>query len=59
VGFTAGSRGEVQGKGKTVIREEEIIVIIIKFNSILYFNLLNQQLQEPVTESTQKDEIYT
>jgi hypothetical protein len=28
-------------------------VIIIQFNSILYFNVLTQQLQEPITESAQ------
>jgi hypothetical protein len=28
-------------------------------NSILYFNVLTQQLQEPITESAQEDEIYT
>jgi hypothetical protein len=31
----------------------------IQFNSILYFNVLTQQLQEPITESAQEDEIYT
>jgi hypothetical protein len=30
-------------------------IIIIQFNSILYFNVLTQQLQEPVTESAQED----
>jgi hypothetical protein len=29
------------------------------FNSIIYFNVLTQQLQEPITESAQEDEIYT
>jgi hypothetical protein len=28
-------------------------------NSILYFNVLTQQLQEPITESAQEDKIYT
>jgi hypothetical protein len=32
---------------------------IIQFNSVLYFNVLTQQLQEPITESAQEDEIYT
>jgi hypothetical protein len=32
-----------------------IITIIIQFNSILYFNVLIQQLQEPITESAQED----
>jgi hypothetical protein len=27
----------------------------IQFNSILYFNVLTQQLQEPITESAQED----
>jgi uncharacterized membrane protein len=30
-----------------------IIIIIVQFNSILYFNVLTQQLQQPVTESAQ------
>jgi hypothetical protein len=29
--------------------------ITIQFNSILYFNVLTQQLQEPITESAQED----
>jgi small-conductance mechanosensitive channel len=28
---------------------------VIQFNSILYFNVLTQQLQEPITESAQVD----
>jgi hypothetical protein len=32
---------------------------LIQLNSILYFNVLTQQLQEPITESAQEDEIYT
>jgi hypothetical protein len=28
---------------------------IIQFNSILYFNVLTQQLQEPIAESAQED----
>jgi hypothetical protein len=31
----------------------------IQFNSVLYFNVLTQQSQEPITESTKEDEIYT
>jgi hypothetical protein len=31
----------------------------VPFYSILYFNLLTQQLQEPITESAQEDEIHT
>jgi hypothetical protein len=31
------------------------IIVIIQFNSILYFNVLTQQLQEPITESAQED----
>jgi hypothetical protein len=27
----------------------------IQINSILYFNVLTQQLQEPITESAQED----
>jgi hypothetical protein len=27
----------------------------IQFNSILYFNVLTRQLQEPITESAQED----
>jgi hypothetical protein len=27
--------------------------MIIQFNSMLYFNVLTQQLQEPITESAQ------
>jgi hypothetical protein len=33
--------------------------VIIISTSILYFNVLTQQIQEPITESTQEDEIYT
>jgi hypothetical protein len=29
--------------------------IVIQFNSVLYFNVLTQQLQEPITESAQED----
>jgi hypothetical protein len=36
-----------------------IIVIIINFNSIFYFNVLTQQLQEPISESAQEDKINT
>jgi hypothetical protein len=31
-------------------KQNEIIIIIIQFNSILYFNVLTQQLQEPYDE---------
>jgi hypothetical protein len=31
----------------------------IQFNAILYFNVLTQQLQEPIAEWAQEDEIYT
>jgi hypothetical protein len=30
-------------------------ILIIQFNSIIYFNVLTQQLQEPITESAQED----
>jgi hypothetical protein len=30
-------------------------IIIIQFNSVLYFNVLTQRLQEPITESAQED----
>jgi hypothetical protein len=29
----------------------------IQFNSILYFNVLTQQIQEPITESAQENKI--
>jgi hypothetical protein len=29
--------------------------LIIQLNSVLYFNVLTQQLQEPITESAQED----
>jgi hypothetical protein len=29
----------------------------IQFSSVLYFNVLNQQLEEQITESAQEDEI--
>jgi hypothetical protein len=41
-----------KGKDKEIII---IIIIIIQFNAILYFNVLTQQLQEPITESAQED----
>jgi hypothetical protein len=31
----------------------------IQFSSILYFNVLTRQLQEPITESAQEDKINT
>lgn len=31
-----------------------VILIIIQLNSVLYFNVLSQQLQQPVTELTRK-----
>jgi hypothetical protein len=36
--------------------------LIIKFNSLFsipYFNVPTQQLQEPITDPAQEDEIYT
>jgi hypothetical protein len=36
-------------------KDKEIIIIIIQFNAILYFNVLTQQLQEPITESAHED----
>jgi hypothetical protein len=45
VGFTSGSRGKVPGK--TCEKEEEIIVIIIQFNSFIYV-LDNSQIR-PIT----------
>jgi hypothetical protein len=32
-------------------------LIIIQLNSVLYYNVLTQQPQEPITESAQEDEI--
>jgi hypothetical protein len=32
-----------------------LLQFIIQFNSILYVNVLTQQLQEPITESAQED----
>jgi hypothetical protein len=32
-----------------------VVLIIIQFNSILYFNVLTQQQQEPITESAQEN----
>jgi hypothetical protein len=48
-------------KHRSDLRKSNIIIIIIttttiiKSNSILYFNMLTQQLQEPITESAQED----
>jgi hypothetical protein len=54
VGFTTGSRGEVPEKTceKRINGNNNNS---IQFNSILYFNVLTQQLQEPITESAQVD----
>jgi hypothetical protein len=46
------SRVESSGSGA-------IQLTIIQFNSILYFNMLTQELQEPITESAQEDKINT
>jgi hypothetical protein len=35
--------------------EVVVVIIIIQLNSILYFNVLTQQLQEPITKSAQVD----
>jgi hypothetical protein len=54
VGFTIGSRGKVPGKTCEKRRNNNNFNSI-QFNSILYFNVLTQQLQEPITESAQED----
>jgi hypothetical protein len=53
MGFTIVSRGKVPGKTcEKRIRNNNS-------NSILYFSVLPQQLQEPFTESAQEDKIKT
>jgi hypothetical protein len=52
--LTTAKNGQLQPSTKTTTTTTKTI-IIIQFNSILYFNVLTQQLQEPITESAQED----
>jgi hypothetical protein len=36
-------------------RSTSILLLIIQFNSVLYFNVLTQQQQKPITESAQEN----